>query len=423
MGTTAFDGPLVSLGSMENLAASFGAAIPSPNPDAGPCIFYKGDGIPDPRFFLQKAKLNGYRGVQPSFLKSLGALTFDAVPAAYGTAKIAALQNVTNATAMTLVTSNTVGIAIKLPIAPFSGAINGAAVVTAPVVLDFGFAIGICVSGTKTFSVPDATPFYPGMPLVIATGNSSAPVVLTIVTATNTGVTPNVVTVNDTITQTGNLQIGTGDIYPGAPLATAQQAYPIGHLPYLAGGPGLFADPAQMISRGVSITASASASGGNFVVSGWDVYWQPMTETIASVTNSTVYGKKAFKAIKSVTPAFTDAHNYSVGTSDVFGFNLWARRWELTSGAWAGGFLTGNGGFTGGTAPASGDVRGTLQVSAIGGGTGYGSTASNGAITGSAGAGYSVTGNRLTMFQSFTLADTLNATPTAPQTLFGATQT
>jgi hypothetical protein len=176
------------------------------------------------------------------------------------------------------------------------------------------------------------------------------------------------------------------------------------------------------LARGVSITTGTGGTGGNITVSGWDVYWQPMNEVIAaSATGSTtVYGKKAFKAIKSVTPAFTDGTGtYSVGTSDVFGFNLRARNWERCSGAWAAGFLTGSGGFTAYTTAALGDVRGTIQVSAQGGGTGYGSTNSNGSVS-----SLVMTGNRLALFQSFSTADTIAASArNGGATMYGATQT
>src|SRR5206468_12363401 len=70
-----------------------------------------------------------------------------------------------------------------------------------------------------------------------------------------------------------------------------------------------FYDPTTMISRAVSITGVASGTGGNFTVSGYDVYGQAQTEVIAAGAGvSTVNGKKAFKWIVSVTPTFSDAH-------------------------------------------------------------------------------------------------------------------
>ena len=418
MSTTSLSGPSYTVGDMTYLPASLaGETEPDYNPDAAPSLTFQGEGVPDVRFVLNSAKLIGYTGVQPGFLTSMGIETVDAVPAAFGTAKIAAAAHATSGTAMTLASTNAAGITTNVPISAFNGAINGNAITIAPIVLDFGFAFGTVTSGSKTITVADSTQFTLGMPLIIPGALTSSSALITWVTGTPTATT---ITINDAPGASGTLAIGCGDMWLGAGSTT--QAYSLGHLPYIAGGPGLFFDPAQALTRGVSITTGTGGSGGNITVSGWDVYWQPMNEVIAaSATGSTtVYGKKAFKAIKSVTPAFTDATGtYSVGTSDVFGFNLRARNWERCSGAWAAGFLTGSGGFTSYTAPGSGDVRGTIQVSAQGGGTGYGSTNSNGAVS-----GLVMTGNRLALFQSLSVADTIAATArSGGATMYGATQT
>lgn len=83
--------------------------------------------------------------------------------------------------------------------------------------------------------------------------------------------------------------------------------------------------PAAGISRGVSITAAASATGGAVLIKGFDWYGQPMSQTVTAVASSTVKSLKTFKFISSVTPQFTDSsHNYSVGTADIYGFGLFA---------------------------------------------------------------------------------------------------
>jgi hypothetical protein len=414
---------------MDYLGTAAGGAnfpVPDYNPDAAPSSFFQGVVIPDVRFVLAKSKLNGFAGVQPNFLQSAGIETVDAIPSAFGTAKIAALAHTVNGTAMTLVTTQAAGISVNVPIVPFNSSINGVTPVVAPIVLDYGFAFCATVAGSKTLYVSDSTQFSVGMPLVLPCAKTSTTALLTWVTGI---VSATQITVNDApgVSVSGTIPIGSGNNWPGAPLQTPSQAYPTGHYPYLAAGPLLILDPAQSIVRGVSITTGTGGTGGNIVVSGWDIYWQPMNETIAAsaTASTTVYGKKAFKALKSVTPAFTDATGtYSVGTSDVFGFNLRARNWERTSGAWAAGFLTGSSGFTAYTTAALGDVRGTLQVSSQGGGTGYGTTNSNGALSGG-GATTAATmgGNRLVMYQNFSVADTIAATPLSYASAFGATQT
>ena len=85
-------------------------------------------------------------------------------------------------------------------------------------------------------------------------------------------------------------------------------------------------DPTTLTARALSITCnSASGTGGAITIKGYDIYGYPMTETLTSVPGSalTVTGKKAWKYIASVTPAFSDAtYTYSVDTTDIFGLPL-----------------------------------------------------------------------------------------------------
>jgi hypothetical protein len=197
--------------------------------------------------------------------------------------------------------------------------------------------------------------------------------------------------------------------WPGAAVPTASK-------PYLAGGVGAFLNPKESVCRGVGVNAAASATGGIIQIQGWDIYGQPQTENITAVASSTVYGNKTWKFISAAVPQFTDgSHNYSVGTSDLFGFVVRSDRWEYTNIFWNGAFTTASsstaGVWTNGdlTSPATSttkDVRGTFQPSARGpSGTPTG-TAATGAI-------------RLAMFLSVPLYNAIAATPFNPTPLFG----
>lgn len=136
-----------------------------------------------------------------------------------------------------------------------------------------------------------------------------------------------------------------------------------------------FYDRGHTVGRAVSITGSASAIGGAFLVQGYDVYGYPMSEQItAGAGAATTNGKKAFKVVTSVTPKFTDAHNYSVGTADIFGFGLRADFFGAVSMVWNNAVVTANTGFVAAdaTSPATtttGDVRGTYAVQSASDGT------------------------------------------------------
>lgn len=252
------------------------AGLPS---DAAPSLDFGGNGIQDPR--LPWNSVNSANGAAAIGWYGQGRIkTVAQVPAAIATANIAALANVVNGTAMTLVSSTG------------SGAVILAAALT---VLP---SLTVMPIGTL---VIDAAPTY---------------------------------------TDFATLSNGCHTKFYNASTA---------------------------LGRGISITGVSGGAGGAFLVKGADVYGYPMSQTITVAAGAnTVNSLKTFKFFYSVTPQFTDAHNYSVGTADLFGFPLFMLEFPdadviwgtpqalqtLSGGTWTAGVTT--------TASlTTGDVRGT----------------------------------------------------------------
>jgi hypothetical protein len=134
-------------------------------------------------------------------------------------------------------------------------------------------------------------------------------------------------------------------------------------------------DPTHNIARAVSITGSASATGGAFLVAGFDLYGQPQSEQITHPGGTgTQNGRKGWKFIASVTPQFTDAHNYAVGTADIYEFPLRVDFFPYATVGWANAIVAAATGFTAAdaTAPATattGSVRGTYATQSASDGT------------------------------------------------------
>lgn len=117
------------------------------------------------------------------------------------------------------------------------------------------------------------------------------------------------------------------------------------------------------VPRAVSVTSSnAGDTTQTATVTGFDVYGQPMTETIAFNGAATISGKKAFKKVTRIAISAALTGNATAGTTDVIGLPYRATSRDYVLTAQNGAFVT-TGTFVGAvtsTATATtGDVRGT----------------------------------------------------------------
>ena len=257
---------------------------------AAPSLDFAGSGVQDHRMAVNS---RGSSAVQPGIVGWYGAgeiLTANYVPSTIATANIAALANVVNGTAMTLVAASGAGITVLTAAAPAFFMPSGTAL-----------SSGVVIDGLPSLHV-----FGAASPSAFKTG---------------------------------------------------------------------FYNRSTYVGRGVSITGSAGGSGGNFLIRGYDSYGyatsQLLTVGAGAVTANTT---KTFKAITSVTPQFTNAFNYSVGTADIFGFGMLVSFFGDVAINWNNAWITANTGFVAAvtTSPATtttGDVRGTYAVQSASDGT------------------------------------------------------
>lgn len=348
MSITAFSGPVISFGQSPYAGSEY-------NKDLGPSLFYAGDGILDPRSPFTYVPGSSANQPAAGFLGTTNINTLNYQPYGKGVAAIAAAANVVSGTAMTLVSSasTTTGVSVS------QYCINAAtgALVSGLVMLD-GYAsfTGVVAAGVLTVSVLTGTVTI-GM-VIAGTGVTTGTYVASQLTGPTGGA--------GTYTVVGSTTVGSTTI-------TGSTSSPIsGNLPlrFPFGNTGHVCpwNPQALCARTVAVTGSASSTGGNITIAGYDIYGYPMTETIAAPAGaSQVAGKKAFKYIASVTPAFTDTHNYSIDTLDVFGFPIRSDFFGDVSVDYNATKITASTGYLAAvtTSPATattGDVRGTYAV-------------------------------------------------------------
>lgn len=411
MTDTNFRGPANSIGAMLDGTVA---------PTDGPNYAYQGTVFPDLRGgFFQKDGTGAAR--VPAFLDNPAIVTVDQIPSVTTTAiLVAATTGIVSGTGMTLTgaapgnaVAATPSIATGLPIIPFGS--SAPVTVTA---LDFGFTTGTTTAASSAIVVVDNSLFTVGQWLAIGGAGNSAKTasLLTQVTAVSTTSTTSINVFPVPLGSLSNAPIGSGNLFnqflppatqfgPSAPVANAADIH------WAAGLFRLF-NPVAAISRNVTISASSAAVTGTLTVRGYDVHQQAMSETlnINTTAATTIAGKKAFKYLLSVTPNYTDATGtYSVGVGNIFGFPIRADRAESIFFSWGGLSKISSTGFVAAvtTNPATattGDVRGTLDVSAVTSGF-----AANGT-------------SRLFIEQTIPLWNTIAGTPTNTAPFFGVSQ-
>lgn len=300
MSISAFSGPIIGFGQAPYSTDN--------NPEIGPSLFYAGTGLLDPRTnftYVPGQNIGQFTGG----FGTIETVTLNYAPYQLSTTAIAAAAATTNGTAMTLVSSNSTSTGISVNASCVNTATGN--LVTGLVLID-GFASFTGVVASNILTVSSLTGAVTVGMTLSGTGVASGTVIVNQLTGPAGGAGTYTVTGNATVNSTTI----TGQMTGGFAAIAQQFDAPTGSI-YMW-------NPQAMIARAVSITSTnAGATGGNFLVSGFDIYGTPMTERIAKAAGATTTnGTKAFKYISSVVPQFTDAQTYSVGTSDIFGLPL-----------------------------------------------------------------------------------------------------
>ena len=346
MSITANSGPYIAFG--QNTIG----LVTDYNPDLGPSLFWGGVARLDPRPNFNYIPGQNFGAFTGGFGTS-DTMTLNYAPYALSNTAIAAAANVVSGTAMTLVSSGSTstGVAVGATCTNY----NTGATVTGLLMVD-GYCsfTGVVAANVLTVSSLTGT-MTVGMTLA-GTGVATGTVIANQLTGPAGGAGTYTVTGNATVSSTTITGQTNGTSSLGQPFGQSQTVY--------------LWNPQALVARAVSVTGSASSTGGNILISGYDIYGVPMSEVIVAPAGATtVNGKKAFKYIASVVPQFTDAHNYSVGTTDIYGFPLRSDFFGDVAMNYNATGITASTGYTAAvtTSPATtttGDVRGTYALQA-----------------------------------------------------------
>jgi hypothetical protein len=385
--------------------------IQNTNWDAGPSVFMDGTGVVDDRF------LSGVGNSSPPRVYALNSsdliAAIDAFPAA------ASATNVVNAVGAGTTVGNTLTLATgtvqasvaNIPMVPwtlttdvygnrqyvpaaYSSANQGGTTVTAPLTFDFGMCAGTTFTSTTvalssttgagygtipvnfagqtvnknqiiqlntTGHIQPELMFVPGQYIIVANaGNAAGTIPLITQVLAIDYINHFLYVANAAQSAVTNGGIGNANPYGSTP--------GVAYWPFQSDGSTILFDPRQGLSRTLTyVSSSASDTAATLTVKGLDVYGIPLTETITLTGTAAVAGKKAFKAVLSVTVGgATLVGNVSVGTTLTLGLNIRADAFSYLEVFYNDANVAANTGFTKGdisvATAATGDVRGTYTL-------------------------------------------------------------
>lgn len=188
-----------------------------------------------------------------------------------------------------------------------------------------GFGVGAIAVGWNSGNevlVMDATPVAASTTNIAPSNNATSGTPLPLVTVSGGGVSvlaaPYTTLPFASVFPTGSVVMGSATGVSGLVPAGAPGYQFVGLRDVTA-----YYDPTTALTYVIQITGSVSGTGGAFIVRGFDFYGQPMAETITVGAGAVSQaGLKAWKCVTSVTPQFTDAHGYSVGTTLNVGLHI-----------------------------------------------------------------------------------------------------
>lgn len=351
------------------------------NPENGPSLTGYGFLLADPRPFYNYDPGQNFGALNAGWDGVSRITTINAIPMTLSATLIATAAHTVGGTAMTLASSTVDGLAVGVAIPRSdSGVLVSKLLKLDPQVASVtaNLALGSNIMTVTAVNAPGGHCYNQlcvGMVLTDATTAGNLPTGTTI-----TGWSPNgggtgggllgtyTLSTNAAATATGDTITG---LYTGSYLT----------IPFGSAGTVQAFNPADMISRAVSITSTTSQVVQTFTVNGLDVFGFPVTEviTLSGTSATTTNGKKAFKYILSVTPSVTDGTgSYSVGTLGVIGFPIRSDNWQaaaeydvsiMSNNA----AIAANTGYTSAVLTtatgATGDVRGTFLLQTVANGT------------------------------------------------------
>jgi hypothetical protein len=384
-------GPTVNYGFMPGSHGS--------NPEAGPDVDYQGSAILDVRSGYQPGT-SGLAKVS-AFLNLPYMYTSDCVPPTQSNTAFINAVAVGGAGVVAKATTSANGQYVNLPLVPFGQSVSTGNIVRVST-MGPAHTTGNTTNGTASIaSVGDTRAIALGDYICIAEGASSGNAFVTQVTAK----TATTLTLASAPTNTVS---GAGIFLMDRNGISIRIGVTAGHI--------MLADPHSGLSRGLRLVSSnAGDTTQNVIIAGYDVYGVAMTQRVNLNGTTAVFTTKTFKHIVSFTASAALAGNLSAGTSDVYGFGFRVDNWEYTQALWAGVWVTSSTGTTVAdtTSPATnltGDVRGTIQVGSVGGGT---------PITGGSTSDGS---KRVLLSQSLPIRNLIAATPNDYTALFGVAQ-